>query len=89
MFVHTNCVEVETGILHFLLSAQWRWRSRERHYPGGCTIAYKGFKGYELEDGVVQNVQEKCGAARFSARDGAVRKGLYRDGAVRKGLHVF
>ena len=46
-------------------------------------LVYKGFKSYESEDGAVPNVQEKCGAARFSTRDGAVRKGLYRDG-----LHV-
>ncbi len=57
--------------------------------PGGCTIFCKGFKGYELEDGTAQIVQEKCGAVRFSARDGAVWKGLYGDGTVCNCLYVI
>ena len=47
----------------------------------------KGIKGYESEDGAVPNEQEKCGAARISERDGAVRKGLYREGAARNCLY--
>ncbi len=62
---------------------------KKRHDHGGCTIVCKGFKGYELEDEVAQNVQEKFGVARFSARDGAVRKGLHRDGAARNRLYVI
>ena len=49
----------------------------------------KGIKGYESEDGAVPNEQEKCGAARISERDGAVRKGLYREGAARSRSHMI